>query len=68
MPLRLTGLSSPTDTACCASVDSDVAIGSLVKWRKVRRLGQDGRLQSLAEQRGQLGVGRLGRVAPLALM
>ena len=31
MPLRLTGLSSPTASACLASVASEDAIGSLVK-------------------------------------
>ena len=31
MPFRLTGLSSPTATACLASVASEEAMGSLVK-------------------------------------
>ena len=31
MPFRLTGVSSPTATACLASVASEEAMGSLVK-------------------------------------
>ena len=54
----VTGLSRPTETACCASAASEEAIGSLVKVICLNDGRHDARVQALAEQRGQFGVGR----------